>query len=269
MNSIELKNNLKKGELVLGTLIVSASPFWLKILENCSLDFIFIDTEHIALNRVDLSWMCRSYSAIGYPPLVRMPSPDPYIATQYLDDGASGVIAPYVEKIEQVRELIGATKKRPIKGKRLEELIKNNNTEQKLDEYISEFNKQNLLILNIESTPAIDNLDSILENPGIDAIQIGPHDLTSSLGIPEEYENIIYLNTVEKIFKKARSKSVGAGIHAWGEPKYQKRLIDMGANMIIHKADAIFFQQSLNKEIKEIRDLVGVEQNKESGKIQI
>ena len=35
----------------------------------------------------------RSYSAIGYPPLVRMPSPDPYIATQYLDDGASGVIA--------------------------------------------------------------------------------------------------------------------------------------------------------------------------------
>mgnify|MGYP001236850765 CR=1 FL=1 len=121
MNSIELKNNLKKGELVLGTLIVSASPFWLKILENCSLDFIFIDTEHIALNRVDLSWMCRSYSAIGYPPLVRMPSPDPYIATQYLDDGASGVIAPYVEKIEQVRELIGATKKRPIKGKKLEE----------------------------------------------------------------------------------------------------------------------------------------------------
>ena len=118
MNSIELKNNLKKGELVLGTLIVSASPFWLKILENCSLDFIFIDTEHIALNRVDLSWMCRSYSAIGYPPLVRMPSPDPYIATQYLDDGASGVIAPYVEIIEQVKELIGATKKRPIKGKR-------------------------------------------------------------------------------------------------------------------------------------------------------
>ena len=108
-----------------------------------------------------------------------------------------------------------------------------------------------------------------MENPGIDAIQIGPHDLTSSLGIPEEYENIFYLNTVEKIFKKARSKSVGAGIHAWGEPKYQKRLIDMGANMIIHKADAIFFQQSLNKEIKEIRDLVGVEQNKELGKIQI
>ena len=101
-----------------------------------------------------------------------MPSPDPYIATQYLDDGASGVIAPYVEKIEQVKELIGATKKRPIKGKKLEELIKNNNTEQKLDEYIYEFNKQNLLILNIESTPAIDNLDSILENPGIDAVPV-------------------------------------------------------------------------------------------------
>ena len=52
-------------------------------------------------------------------------------------------------------------KKDRSKVKDLEELIKNNNTEQKLDEYISEFNKQILLILNIESTPAIDNLDSI------------------------------------------------------------------------------------------------------------
>ena len=68
---------------------------------------------------------------------------------------------------------------------------------------------------------------------------------------------IYYLNTIEKNFKKARSKSIGAGIHAWGDPKYQKRLIDMGANMIIHKADAIFFQEGLEKEINKIKELVG------------
>jgi len=270
MNNIELKKKLQKGELVLGTLIVSSSPFWPKILANCPLDFIFIDTEHIAINRTDLSWMCRTYSSMGYPPLVRMKSPDAYIATQFLDDGASGVISPYTETIDQVMELVGATKKRPLKGKKLNELMEGNEIEKKLDTYLSKFNEHNLLILNIESTPAIGNLDSILEIQGIDAIQIGPHDLTSSLGIPEEYENNIYLNTIEKIFKKARSKSIGAGIHAWGDPKYQKRLIDMGANMIIHKADAIFFQEGLVKEINKIKELVGKDESiKPERKIQI
>ena len=270
MNTIELRGKLQKGELVLGTLIVSSSPFWPKLLVNCPLDFVFIDTEHIAINRVDLSWMCRTYSAMGYPPLVRMKSPDPYIATQFLDDGASGVISPYTETIDQVKELVGATKKRPIKGLKLNGIMEGNEIETKLDKYMSQFNDHNLLILNIESKPALENLNSILEIKGIDAIQIGPHDLTSSLGIPEEYENTIYLKTIEKIFKKARSKSIGAGIHAWGDPKYQKKLIDMGANMIIHKADAIFFQEGLQKEINKIKELVSNDKRKkQEKKIQI
>ena len=270
MKNIELREKLKKGDLVIGTLIVSPSPFWPKLLVNCPLDFIFIDTEHIALNRSDLSWMCRTYSAMGYPPLVRMKSPDPFIATQFLDDGAGGVISPYTETVDQVKELVGATKKRPIKGRKLNDLMVNHDLEGKLDTYISQFNEQNLLILNIESTPAIENLDNILEIQGIDAIQIGPHDLTSSLGIPEEYENSLYLNSIEKIFKKARAKSIGAGIHSWGDTKYQKRLIDMGANMIIHKADAIIFQEGLQKEISEIKDLIGKDEDSNiKGKIQI
>ena len=122
MNTIELKNNLKNGELVLGTLIVSPSPFWPEVLKDSSLDFVFIDTEHIALDRSQLSWMCRTYSAMGYPPLVRMKSPDQFIATQFLDDGAAGIISPYTETIEQVKSLVGASKKRPIKGLKLNQL---------------------------------------------------------------------------------------------------------------------------------------------------
>jgi len=145
MNTIELRGKLQKGELVLGTLIVSSSPFWPKLVVNCPLDFVFIDTEHIAINRVDLSWMCRTYSAMGYPPLVRMKSPDPYIATQFLDDGASGVISPYTETIDQVKELVGATKKRPIKGLKLNGIMEGNEIETKLDKYMSQFNDHNLL----------------------------------------------------------------------------------------------------------------------------
>ena len=82
LHQFYLKQKLKEGDLVLGTLIVSTSPFWPKILKDCSLDFIFIDTEHIAISRETLSWMCRTYSAMGLPPLVRMKSPDQYIATE-------------------------------------------------------------------------------------------------------------------------------------------------------------------------------------------
>jgi 4-hydroxy-2-oxoheptanedioate aldolase len=257
MENLELKQKLKEGDLVLGTLIVSTSPFWPKILKDCSLDFIFIDTEHIAISRETLSWMCRTYSAMGLPPLVRMKSPDQYIATQFLDDGAAGIISPYTETVAQVKDLVGSTKKRPLKGNRLDHLMAGNDLEKSLNNYVNKFNDNNLLVLNIESKPAVENLDHILEIEGIDAIQIGPHDLTTSLGIPEEYDNIIYLNTVETIFKKARSKSVGAGIHAWGTPEYQKRLLDMGANMLIHKADAIFFKDGLENDLNEIRSLVG------------
>ena len=258
MKNLELKQKLKEGDLVLGTLIVSTSPFWPKILKDCSLDFTFIDTEHIAISRETLSWMCRTYSAMGLPPLVRMKSPDKYIATEFLDDGAAGIISPYTETVTQVKELVGATKKRPLKGGRLNQLMAGKkNLKESLDDYINKFNENNLLILNIESKPAVENLDEILEIEGIDAIQIGPHDLTTSLGIPEEYDNPIYLNTIEMVFKKARSKSVGAGIHAWGTPEYQKRLLDLGANMLIHKADAFFFRDGLENDLNEIRSLIG------------
>ena len=102
MTSVELKKSLHNGGPVFGTLIVSPSPFWPKVLGDCGLDFVFIDTEHIALDRSQVSWMCRTYAAMGLPPLVRTVSPSPYEATMVLDDGAAGVVAPYIEQAEQV-----------------------------------------------------------------------------------------------------------------------------------------------------------------------
>ena len=62
MRTKELKGKLHNGQIVFGTLVVSPSPFWPKLLSKCDLDFVFIDLEHIALDRSQVSWMCRSYS---------------------------------------------------------------------------------------------------------------------------------------------------------------------------------------------------------------
>ena len=254
MTPVELKKKLHKGDVVFGTLIVSPSPVWPRMLKKCGLDFLFIDTEHIALDRSQVSWMCRTYAAMGLPPIVRLKSPNPYDATMALDDGAAGIISPYTEQVEQVIQLRGATKIRPLKGGRMNEILGGAKVEREMKTYLSKFNKNNILVLNIESVPALNALDQILEVPEIDAVQIGPHDLSCNLGVPEQYDHPLFLKTIEKIFKKARLKGVGAGIHAWGDIAYQTRLLDMGANMLIHKGDIMIVQEGLSSELGQIRE---------------
>ena len=77
MNPEEFCKALKSNNRMYGTLVVSTSPFWPKVIGDCGLDFIFIDTEHIAISRETLSWMCRTYNAMGLPTLVRITDPDP------------------------------------------------------------------------------------------------------------------------------------------------------------------------------------------------
>ena len=136
MTPAELRRRLHSSETSFGTLIVSPSPRWPEVVKTCGLDFVFIDTEHIALDRAALSWMCQTYAALGLPPLVRIPSPDPYSATMVLDGGASGVIAPYEETVDQVQALRGAVKMRPIQGQKLQGMLHGDPVEPGLEAYV-------------------------------------------------------------------------------------------------------------------------------------
>lgn len=258
MTPKDLRNRLHSGQTVIGTLIVSTSPRWPDAVRNCGLDFVFIDTEHIAMDRAQLSWMCQAYSAMGLPPLVRIPSPDPYAATMVLDGGAAGVIAPYVESADQVQALRGAVKSRPIKGIRLQEMLDGKPVEPELADYLQEAASHRLLIVNVESVPAIVALDKILAVPDLDSVLIGPHDLTCSLGIPEQYDHPDFLAACKTIFSKARAAGVGAGIHFWGDAMEQKRLLDLGANFLIHSGDIMLFQKHLKSDIVAIRQSLGL-----------
>lgn len=253
MTSVELRRLLHAGDTVFGTLIVSPSPRWPKAVQRCGLDFVFIDTEHVAIDRHQLSWMCQTYASVGLPTLVRIPSPDPFAATMALDGGASGIIAPYVESVDQVQTLRGAVKMRPIKGKKLDALLSNNPANTALDIYMRDHAEDRILIVNIESTPALESLDDITDIPGLDALLIGPHDLTCSLGIPEQYDHPLFLKTCGTIFEKARAASLGAGIHFWGNVTQHVKFLELGANMLIHSADISLFEKHLRLELQDIR----------------
>ncbi len=253
-----LRRCLHSGDTVFGTLIVSHSPRWPDAVQDCGLDFVFIDTEHIAIDRSEVSWMCQTYAALGLPPLVRIPSPDPYAAAMALDGGAAGVVAPYVETVQQVQDLRGAVKMRPIKGQKLRRMLDGGRAEPELQSYIEDGAGERLCIVNIESVPAIEALDEILGVPDLDAVLIGPHDLSCSLGLPEQYDHPDFLAACETIFGKARAAGVGAGIHFWGEVEEQARLLNMGANMLIHSGDILLFKKFLQKELTAIRQSVSL-----------
>jgi 2-keto-3-deoxy-L-rhamnonate aldolase RhmA len=254
MTSAQLREALRAGRRVYGTLIVSPSPRWPATVAKLGLDFVFIDTEHIALDRAQLSWMCQTYQALGLPPIVRIPAPDPYQACMTLDGGAGGVIAPYVETVAQAQSLRGAVKLRPIKGERLAAALADKSVlGPELGAYIDRNNRDSLFIINVESVPALDRLPELLAVPDLDAVLIGPHDLSCSLGIPERYDDPRFEAAVLSIIRQARAAGVAAGIHWWGAPERFTAWIEAGLNLIICSADITAMRDKLSADIGALR----------------
>ena len=260
MDGSEFVTRLRGGKRLYGTLVVSSSPLWPPAVKRAGVDFVFIDTEHMPLDRATVAQMCLAYSALGLPPLVRIPSPDPYEACKVLDGGAAGVLAPYIEHPQQVRDLVGATKLRPLKGQRLEEALKDRDClGPELNDYLNRRNAGNFLMINVESVPAMRRLDEILAVPGLDGVIIGPHDLSVSLGLAEQYDNPRFDEAVEEIVSKVRGKGLGIGIHFPQDANRQIKWAQKGLNVILHSSDTLLFQQGLERDITAIRRAMGDE----------
>jgi 4-hydroxy-2-oxoheptanedioate aldolase len=254
MTGREIIQALHEGRRVYSSAIVAMSPLWPNLAKQAGLDFVFVDTEHIPLDRQTLSWICQTYQALGLPPVVRIPCNDPFEACKVLDAGAGGVIGPYLETADQARDLVGAVKLRPLKGRRLKEALKDPNTlEPELRDYLEKRNGDKILIANIESVPAIENLHEICSVPGLDAVLIGPHDLSCSLGIPEQYDHQRFDEAARTIFRIAREHGVGAGIHFWLGLEQEVAWSKAGANLVMHSSDLATFSRTLKNEIDHLR----------------
>ena len=203
----QLKDALHRGGRVYGTLVTSTSPKSIESLAGLDLDCVMIDTEHIPLGWHDLGWMCRAYRSLGIVPIVRIPRADPFDACRVLDMGAGGVVAAYIETAEEVRLLRGAVKLRPLKGRKLDDILSGRRPlEGELADYVETRNENNILLVNIESVAAVEALDEILAVPDLDGLLIGPHDLSCSLGVPEQYDHPIFAEAMLQIITKARGE---------------------------------------------------------------
>lgn len=263
MNGKELIDKLNNGGRIYGTAIISDSPLWPQVVKETGVDFVFIDTEHIPLNRETVSQMCQQYRILGVPPMVRIPSADPIEACKILDSGAAGILAPYIESVEEVRKLVGATKFRPLKGERLEAILRDQDQmDARLKKYLEERNTGTFLFINIESRKGVENLKDLLSVPGLEGVIIGPHDLSCSLGVPEDYDSPIFQDFIKNIVITVRKHGLHVGIHFPDFPEKQIALAKLGLNIILHSWDISLFGKALKNDITTIRKALGEETDK-------
>lgn len=268
MIGYEFRNALRKGSPLYGTLLTSTSPKSFDVILSLNLDFVFFCAEHVAYNPETLSWMCRAFKAAGINPVARILEPSPYLATQALDAGAGAVLVPYVEDVEEVLSLVGAVKYRPLKGKKLARILHGEEKPSaELTQYLQQHNRNNTLLLNIESETAVDNLSQFaqipsFDGPGVDGFVIGPHDLSTSYEMPEKYRSPEFMNLTTSLIKQARDLGVAVGGHTGyrGSLELQKDWVKAGANIILHCSDMLLFADKLQADLNELKFILGAEQ---------
>ncbi|MDQ3622492.1 MAG: aldolase/citrate lyase family protein [Verrucomicrobiota bacterium] len=225
-----LKDKLTKGQTVYGTLIQHAVvPAIVDFIPENSIDFVIVSAEHNALDIADFMPLRYALAARGIACLARTHSREPDDVAKVCDS-FDGVVVPYVEDVEHCKRLAAAAVYRPLKGVALERVIKEDKwPSEKTQHYVSgEKCAETLFIPMIESVRAVENLDAICSIPGVSALFIGPNDMTTNMGIPNEYDSPDLIAVIRRVIDAADKRHIPAG--CWfGKPEQALRTIRHGA----------------------------------------
>ena len=259
MNGRQLLDKVNGGGIVYGTMLsLSRNPRWVEPISEFGLDYVVIDSEHAARDRGDIADLLAAFDASDLVPIVRVPIPDSHYVTMALDAGAQGVLAPYCETVDEVKEVVGAAKWRPLKGayvQRAMDLGEFPSEETKA--YLQGRNKNVICIIGIESVPAIENLESILDVEGIDAIFVGPNDLTVSLGVPDQVDHPKYEEALRRILTTCKRRSKPVLVHHQ-TVKLTQRWLREGAKFVLYSSDRRTMHNGYREEFGAIKE-VGAE----------
>ena len=259
MNGQQLKEKVKSGGVVYGSMLsMSRNPRWVTAIADFGLDYVVIDTEHAPRDRSDLSDFLAAFTAIDVVPIVRVPIPDSHYVSMTMDAGAQGVLAPYCETVDEVKEVVGAAKWRNLKGTLLRKAVDTGEFPSEATKaYLEERNRNSVCIIGIESVPAVENLPDILKVDGIDAVFVGPNDMTVSLGIPDQFEHPLYEETLRKVISTCRDRDTPVLIHHQTVALAQKWLRE-GARFVLHTSDSRSMHNAYREEFGAIKT-VGAE----------
>lgn len=242
INSIRAK--LKQGGYTVGSWMQIPHPSVAEIMGDAGYDWVAIDLEHGAISHHQLPDLFRALELGNTLPLARISYAHPTLCKQALDAGAGGVIVPMINDASQliaVRESCCW----PSAGNRGVGFSRANLFGKYFDSYIQEAQAP-LLIAMIENHSAICQLDEILAVKGLDAIMIGPYDLSASLGFTGRFDHPEFCEVMSKIRNLASINSVPCGIHVVDpSPEQLKHYLEEGYRFVAHSIDAVFLMNAL------------------------
>ncbi len=207
-----VKAKWKKGEPAFGAWLAIPSSFSAEIMANQGFDYICIDMQHGMIDYQTAVTMLQAISTTDATPFVRVPWNEPGIIMKMLDAGAMGVVIPMVNTVKEAEAAVGACRYAPI-GYRSFGPVRASIYAG--SDYFQNANDEVACMPMIETTTALENLDNILNVSGIDAVYVGPADLSITLGQPPAMDNEGAFEEARLTLAESCSKhNVVAGIHA-------------------------------------------------------
>ncbi len=243
------RERLKAGEQLLGTLISLASPEVAELLAACGFDWLFIDAEHSPLDALSIQRLVQG--AGSTPCLVRLARGDEVSIKKALDVGAAGIIAPLVNSTEHARQVVRWAKYAPL-GTRGVGVGRAHGYGFEFQEYVSSANEETVVVVQAEHIEAVNNLKSIVQVPGIDAVLVGPYDLSASLGRLGEVTHPDVVSAIERVTQVCQAAHMPLGIFGMS-PEAVKPYMERGFTLITVGIDTVLMGNAAREALSQLR----------------
>ena len=209
---MSLKQKLKNNELTLGSWVTIGHPSIIDIMASAGFEWLVIDMEHTSIDLTMAHNLIATIQANGMKALVRVSKNEEVIIKRILDMGADGIVVPMVKSRADALEAIDYAKYPPV-GKRGVGLFRAQKYGLGFDEYKKWVNDELVIIAQIEHYEAVEKIEEIITTDGIDAVIIGPYDLSGSMGYPGKYDREDVKKGIKKVLDACSKNNIPSGFH--------------------------------------------------------
>jgi 2-dehydro-3-deoxyglucarate aldolase/4-hydroxy-2-oxoheptanedioate aldolase len=235
------RSRLARGELLVGTLVSLSSPEVTEILSTAGFDWLFIDLEHSPMDARDAQALLQAAGG-RVDCVLRVALNDEIWIKKALDTGCAGVMIPQVNSAEDARKAVQLSKY-PPQGRRSAGLARAHGYGVNLQAYYDSANQGTAVIVQIEHSEAVRNIDAILSVEGIDAALVGPYDLSASMGLIGQVEHPEVQAAITRVKEACQRRGMPVGIFVGG-PERAKGYIQDGFRLVAVSTDTLLLVQA-------------------------
>jgi 2-dehydro-3-deoxyglucarate aldolase/4-hydroxy-2-oxoheptanedioate aldolase len=248
--NLNFRARLKKGDRLIGTLITIPAPEIAEIMAEVGYDWLFIDTEHASFNAHSAQGILQAVDH-RCPCVIRIPTNEEVWIKKALDIGAAGIIAPGVNSAEEAERIVRMCKY-PPRGTRGVGIGRAHKYGLKFKEYVANANDEIAVILQAENTNAVENIAEIVQVPDIDAVLIGPYDLSASMGKMGRINDAEVQAAIASVMECCREARVPLGIFA-DSAESAAPFIKQGYTLVAISTDCLHMVQGAMATLKSVK----------------